>query len=142
MKWRAFLIHHTAGADDGDLDLAVIRRWHMEGRGWADIGYHFVVERIGDQHVAVAGRPLNRPGSHEPAVNRSHIGVAFAGNFEVDEPPHGQLVAGARLIVGLADALGLEEIVIEGHRDYKATVCPGRHFDLELLRAMVNGLKQ
>ncbi|EPX78509.1 hypothetical protein Salmuc_03620 [Salipiger mucosus DSM 16094] len=50
--------------------MAEIRRWHVEDRGWSDIGYHFLIDRDG---TVARGRPLERIGAHFPgAQHRKH----------------------------------------------------------------------
>lgn len=124
-----FVIHHSAAADRPTADLQTYRDWHINGRGWSDIGYHYVVERIGDRYEVLAGRPLWRNGSHAPGVNRTHIGVCFAGNFNEAAPNELQLDAGVDLIVGLACLTNCYPL-IEPHWTYKQTDCPGKLFPL------------
>lgn len=139
--WRGILVHHTAAPDGERLDTESIRRWHTEGRGWSDIGYHAVVERVGSVYVPVMCRPLYRRGAHAgTAANGTHIGVAFAGNFMEHEPQHEQVLAGARLIASLCWAFDIDPDEIIGHRTVKATACPGDRFPIDELRSMVIGL--
>ena len=51
---QRIIIHHSASR--GNEDAATIHRWHLS-RGWAGIGYHFVILRNGEIQ---AGRPENR----------------------------------------------------------------------------------
>lgn len=139
MSWTHIVVHHSAGHDTPGLDTEAIRRFHERDRGWRDIGYHFLVERVGAYYTAILGRPLTLKGSHEPKANATGIGVCFVGNFSLGPMPQEQVEAGARLIAGLVVLLG--GAVSEGevmemirpHRHYKATECPGNDFPLDTL---------
>lgn len=139
MSWTHIVVHHSAGHDTDALDTAGIRRFHERDRGWRDIGYHFLVERVGDYYTSVSGRPLTLKGSHEPKANSTGIGVCFVGNFSLHPMPHEQVEAGAQLIAGLVLLLGgagsEREVAgkIKPHRHYKATECPGKDFPLDTL---------
>lgn len=64
---------HTA-----DQKAAEIRRWHVEGNGWSDIGYHFVIDRNGD---TVKGRPIEKSGAHVRGHNKHSIGISLVGGW-------------------------------------------------------------
>lgn len=72
------IVHCSATPPDMDVGVAEIRRWHVEGNGWADIGYHWVIRRNGDLE---AGRPEARQGAHCAAQggNIASIGVCMVG---------------------------------------------------------------
>lgn len=127
MKWTGVMVHHSASTDTESVETHRFRREHQE-KGWSDIGYHFVVENVGNEYAVLVGRPLNRSGSHCPGVNKTHIGVCFAGNFELGPPSSGQLEVGAALIAGLLDAFELSTDSVIAHRDRRATACPGSEF--------------
>ena len=143
------LIHHSATADDGKRNADAIARFHttqddpktkvVEGRGWSEIGYHFLAERVGNGYEIVAGRPLTRPGSHEKKANRTHIGICVVGNFSSEPPPEEQLSVVADLCVQLIGdwpAMRDEQCIV-GHKAFKPTACPGEMFPLADLRQMV-----
>lgn len=145
MSWNHVVVHHSAGHDTDALDTESIDRFHEEVRGWRDVGYAWLVERVGDYYTAVMGRPLTWAGAHEPKANRTGIGVCFVGNFSLEELPEEQLDVGARLIAGLLVLLGVEGAAdvpgkIKPHRHYKATECPGNLFPLDDLVARVASL--
>ena len=135
--WTHILIHHSAGDDARSLDLEAIRHWHVDGRGWSDIGYHAVVERVGDAYVAVMGRPLVRAGAHCPGMNRRAIGVCLVGDFTSAPPPAEQLEVAADLVAGLCHVARISPEDVRPHRDFKNTACPGAVFPWELFVSMV-----
>lgn len=140
MKWQRILIHHTAGVDRDSIDLEEIRSYHVRERGWKDIGYHFVVERIGEHYEALMGRPLNLPGAHCPGLNRLAIGVALVGDFTYEPPPEGQLACAARLVAGLCEAFDIPTVDIGAHSSFRNTECPGKAFPFGEFLNRVNDL--
>ena len=108
-----------------DIQVDDIRRWHVDGRGWRDIGYHFVVERVNGEFFAIAGRPLYMAGAHTRGRNTTHIGVALVGDFSEAALPQGQAACAARLIAGLCSVTGLTADDVSFHRDHASTQCPG-----------------
>ncbi len=42
-KINKIIVHCSATQEGRHIDVDEIRRWHVEGRGWSDIGYHYVV---------------------------------------------------------------------------------------------------
>lgn len=108
--------------------VAEIRRWHVEQNGWADIGYHFLIDRDGRVYP---GRPVQRTGAFEPKVNATAIGVCLLGGhgaaatdaFEAHYTPE-QADALRDLIEQLrAEHPGIRKVT--GHNDYSSKGCPG-----------------
>ena len=59
------VLHHSASRD---VPAAEIHAWHL-AKGWAGIGYHFVIRKNGSIE---RGRPLEMIGAHVgPGVNGS-----------------------------------------------------------------------
>lgn len=135
--WTHILIHHSAGPDSDSAETIAYRKYHKDVRGWQDIGYHFVVEKLAGEWVAIAGRSLRLAGAHCPGMNSRAIGVCLAGNFEESRPPAGQLERAARLVADLCHGLYIPVEQIERHLDHRQTACPGKHFDIEDFRSRV-----
>lgn len=107
--------------------VAEIKRWHVEERGWSDIGYHYLISRQGK---VVAGRPLKRDGVHVKGRNRGTIGICLIGGHGstdrgkfLDEFTAAQEVALRQLLLDLRDRFG--PVAITGHNQYAAKACPG-----------------
>lgn len=147
-KWTHVMVHHTAGQDDpGRCDAALYRAQHM-AKGWLDIGYHFVVEKVSGQKGAysvIVGRPLFMDGAHAGSTewNTKSIGVALVGNFSEFPPTMEQQETAARLVRGLCEAMDIpvdrEHIV--GHREQRATECPGKWFNMDYFVDRVRAAK-
>ncbi len=132
--WEALntlVVHHTASAIDGVRD---IQRLHMERRGYADIGYHFL---IGGDGLIYAGREVGARGAHTGGANTGTLGVALLGNFERGDPARAQLDSLRQLGAYLRAAYALTHLA--GHSDFQpeATVCPGAG-----LRPLLPGLAE
>lgn len=142
MNVEGILIHHTASRDTSGCDTQAIRRFHVLDRGWRDIGYHFVCERIGEEYEVLCGRPIHLDGAHCPGKNATHLGFALIGNFEDGDPPGEQLIVAAKHLAALCDAFGLETSSIEPHSAYRATACPGSQLDVGQLRELVESYRR
>jgi len=130
------VLHHSASAD---VAAAEIHSWHR-AKGWAGIGYHFVIRKDGSIE---RGRPQETIGAHAGAgVNGCSIGICLCGNFMQELPSDEQLVSLVELVVWLqryyraADGTELEVIL---HREVAATQCPGILFPDEKIKELLSG---
>ncbi|MBI5210748.1 MAG: N-acetylmuramoyl-L-alanine amidase [Elusimicrobia bacterium] len=123
-------IHHTAGAsaftlEDARVEMRLIQRYHQAGRGWNDIGYHFVIDGSGR---VFQGRPETVVGAHVLNHNTGNVGVSFMGNYHPPvnaQPSAAQLGAFLGLARWLVAAYSIDPRALLGHRDQQATDCPG-----------------
>lgn len=128
------VIHHS---DSPDVPAAEIHAWHL-ARGWAGIGYHFVIRKDGSIE---RGRPQETIGAHAGAgVNGHSIGICLCGNFMKELPSDAQLVSLAELAAWLqrfynASADGRIEIKL--HRQVAATDCPGTLFPVQQFEGLL-----
>ena len=137
-QWKGVVIHHSEAADNGMLkDLEAIRRYHIEHNGWADIGYHFIIEKVAGEYRVFAGRSLEKDGAHAIGFNGTHIGICCVGNFDIYSPEEELYRCLSNVIAILKHIYGFKKTDIIGHRDtyllrgekmFKS--CPGRRFDL------------
>lgn len=108
---------------------AEIRRWHMEERGWRDIGYHRVIDRCG---TVVVGRSLYEIGAHVRGHNRGTIGICLIGGHGADAEDRfedhftaAQRTALKEYLVDLGELTKLDKV--SGHNEYALKACPGFH---------------
>ena len=124
-KTDLIVIHHSASAD---VSAAEIHRWHR-AKGWAGIGYHFVIRRDGSVE---RGRPQETIGAHAgEGVNSHSIGICLCGNFMETLPSDAQMVSLVELVVWLRKAYSASsgrEAEVKLHREVAATACPGDSF--------------
>nr|WP_121182425.1 peptidoglycan-binding domain-containing protein [Nocardiopsis sp. Huas11] len=75
--WRSrtgFTVHYSSGPPT--QTPRQIQDFHMDGRGWSDVGYNFLVDHRGRVYE---GRGWTTVGAHAAPHNVSHIGVCFIG---------------------------------------------------------------
>lgn len=75
-KIDLIVIHCADTPATMDIGAAEIRKWHVDGNGWADIGYHYVIRRSGD---CEKGREDAVPGAHVSGHNNHSIGICLVG---------------------------------------------------------------
>jgi len=44
------IVHCSATREGENYTVDTIRSWHVDGRGWSDIGYHFYIDLYGEIH--------------------------------------------------------------------------------------------
>lgn len=128
--WKHIVIHHTA-ASSGSVEA--IHEQHLK-RGWDGIGYHFVIGNgngMPDGSVEATFRwKTQMHGAHAGSeeYNQRGIGICLIGNFEESRPSAAQLSAIKRLVAALKRDYRIPADRIIGHKDVKATACPGKNF--------------
>lgn len=120
------IIHCSATAEGKDFKAADIRRWHVQGNGWQDIGYHFVIDLDGTVEV---GRPVSKQGAHCTNHNKTTIGICYVGGCAADGkiPKDTRTDAQKRSLRSLVSVLRscFPTITkVSGHRDYANKACP------------------
>lgn len=135
-KWQHIVIHHS-GSDRSTPQG--MRDWHVNGRGWDELGYHFVIGNgIGypDGKIFVGqrwtqqmhGAHCKTPSNH---YNEHGIGVCLIGNLNNHAPTPKQVAALARLSSFLCEKCGLPKSQVLTHGGVtNKTECPGRCFTL------------
>jgi N-acetylmuramoyl-L-alanine amidase len=131
------VLHHSA-TPDGEVyrDFDSIKKAHL-AKGWKDIGYHWVIEKVNGVLIAIPGRPESIEGAHCHGKNFDGIGVCCVGNFEVEIPSEELYAFVANVCRGIMLRHPIKEI--GGHRDYYATACPGKNFDMGKLKQYTKG---
>jgi N-acetyl-anhydromuramyl-L-alanine amidase AmpD len=107
--------------------VAEIRRWHVQQRGWRDIGYHWVIDRDGS---AAPGRPETEIGAHVEGHNAGTIGICLLGGYgaRADDPFEKNFTAAQKATVKrlINEIRSRTEIrKVSGHNEYAAKACPG-----------------
>jgi len=121
---KRIILHCTATPEGAHFDIATIRRWHVQGNGWKDIGYHYVIYLDGSVHE---GRPIEQIGAHTSGHNADSIGIAYVGGVNAagkakDTLNEAQEVAMVNLIKALRDKYGY--MSLHGHNEFAAKACP------------------
>lgn len=131
------IIHCSATRATQDIGVKTLRQWHTApkpaGRGWLDVGYHYVIRRSGKVEL---GRDLDgdglvddEVGAHAFGWNSNSIGICLIGGVAQDgttpEPnfTDAQMAALGALI--LAKTQQYPGARVMGHRDTGAKkACP------------------
>ncbi len=141
---RGAVIHHTAGSNsytksDSASIVRATQAYHVQGRGWCDIGYNFLVDKYGQIFEGRKGgidRPVRAAHSGNGAVNQETMGVSLMGTFSSTEPSSAMKAATADLVAWRFSKYGLKATGtyslggktlnrIAGHRNVVSTECPG-----------------
>jgi N-acetylmuramoyl-L-alanine amidase len=115
-----------------DVGAKEIRDWHVNGNGWSDIGYNYVIRRNGKLE---SGRDLDgdgnvdeETGAHARGFNTRSIGICLIGGKGLDDKPesnftYDQYSTLEILVNNLKRKYGIKRIV--GHCDLDSRkTCP------------------
>jgi N-acetylmuramoyl-L-alanine amidase len=150
---RFAIVHHTAGRNDYSRAEAAaivkgIQLFHVQGNGWNDIGYNFLVDRFGTVYEGrFGGIDRNVVGAHALGFNTGSVGIALLGTYGNTAPSVAAQNAIARLIAWRLDlahvdptsfltfvsggseryGIGVPVLLsaVSGHRDTGFSECPG-----------------
>lgn len=103
------------------------RVWNgHDGRGFGDIGYHFVIDRAGRIWEA---RSLRYQGAHVSGRNEGNIGVMCLGNFDEQSMSALQRKALEHQLRVLSARYRVKSKSVLSHQEWKGarTACPGRN---------------
>ena len=119
------IIHCSATREGENYTVDTIRSWHVDGRGWSDIGYHFYIDLYGEIHK---GRDISRIGAHTKGLNRNSIGVCYCGGVEADgkTPMDTRTFEQEEALLCVLRTLKAmyPEAEIHSHRDFARKACP------------------
>ncbi|CAD7092428.1 unnamed protein product [Hermetia illucens] len=131
------VIHHTyepavcLTTEDCIAAMQYIQDLHMDQNGWGDIGYSFAVGGDGEIYE---GRGWNVVGAHAPGYNSKSVGIVFIGDYRTDLPSFKMLKAAVDFIAaGVTTGLIAPDYKLIGHRQAKATECPGDRLFSEII---------
>ncbi len=84
LKTKLLVVHCAATKPSMHVKASTIRNWHVNERGWSDIGYHWFIRRNG---FLEPGRDESLVGSHAKGFNSESIAVCLAGGLSEDGKP-------------------------------------------------------
>lgn len=128
-KIDKIFIHCSATPEGRDIKMETIKSWHIKGRGWRDIGYHFVIELDGTLKV---GRPMEQMGAGVKGHNANSIHVCYVGGIDknkkskdtrTEEQRETMNTMIGRLVEQYPDAS------VHGHNEFANKACPS--FDVQ-----------
>lgn len=120
----AFVVHF-----DGDAPITAdaVTHWrrtqafHMDGRGWSDIGYNFGIHQDGR---VLEGRGWDVLGAHAGAAGNV-VGIGVQAMIGGSQQPSGALLNSLVELYRDACIRFGKTLIWRGHRDYMSTDCPG-----------------
>lgn len=133
-------VHHTAEPFQGTSvaqtvsQMQFIQRLHQTDQGWADVGYHYLIDREGR---LIEGRPINVQGAHANGNNNiGNIGICVIGNFvgqpersseyhAAQAPTQAQLNTLERTVDELRSFYDIQRKHVYHHNKFTGTLCPG-----------------
>ena len=124
--------HCMATRTDQNFGVKDCYNWHVNERGWSDVGYHYVIRLDG---TIETGRPLGRVGAHAgKKFNSGSIGVCFEGGYNPDGtmwdgPTKEQFHGWFRLYWEILDVYHC--VKVKGHYEVSEKTCP--NFDVKIL---------
>ncbi len=147
------IVHHTVSLNtytpaEAAAIVRGIETYHVQGNGWNDIGYNFLVDRYGTIYEGRAGGITNNViGAHSEGFNTGTVGISLIGNFQTAAPPQAMQDALVKLLAWRLDVAHIDPLstvaytsggnpkfkagkvvtlrAISGHRDTYYTECPG-----------------
>ena len=110
-------VHCSATRPTALMGVRDIHRMHVD-RGFACIGYHYVIKRDG---TIERGRPEDKMGAHVEGHNRDSLGICMIGGIDADGKAKNnftqdQFDALKNLLLSLHAKY--PKTVIQGHRDF------------------------
>ena len=128
-KIDKIFIHCSATPEGRDIKMETIKSWHVKGRGWRNIGYHFVIELDGTLKV---GRPMEQIGAGVKGHNEHSIHVCYVGGLDKNKKAKDTRTEAQRetlntIIGGLLKEY--PDASVHGHNEFSNKACPS--FDVQ-----------
>lgn len=131
--WEPFL---ATDADETAARIEHVRVAHRnaKGGGYADIGYHYIIDREGR---VWEGRNLRYQGAHVKNHNEGNIGIMCLGNFEEQSPTQRQLAGLSRQVRAVMAKHSIPIKRVRTHQEWSdaQTLCPGKSLQAWVLKA-------
>lgn len=136
MRYIDTLIIHCSDSPFGNVEI--IRDWHVNGNGWEDIGYHYVIcngflkngteYNDYDDGKIEEGRDVEKIGAHCKGQNSHSIGICLIG---VDKFSKNQLEISLPFLINeLRHKYKIEKERVFGHYEFdKNKTCPNLDMD-------------
>jgi flagellar hook assembly protein FlgD len=154
------VVHHTAGSNDytAAQSASIVRGiyvYHVQGNGWNDIGYNFLVDKYGQVFEGrFGGYDKATVGAHALGFNTGSVGISVLGSYGSAPIPAAAQTAVEQLLAWRLDLAHIDPLssltvasggnprfpggvavnlrAISGHRDTNFTDCPGNAFYAQL----------
>jgi N-acetyl-anhydromuramyl-L-alanine amidase AmpD len=148
MKPQFIIMHHSLTEDGKMPDTLAIWNYHVKDKGWAEVGYHYLVEEISNDTefrlVVIKGRMDTEQGAHCLGYNDKSIGICLIGNYDNAEPSEEALKLLRRLVKSLMLTHGILAENVLGHWETYSRrgmivekSCPGIKFNMPRFRELL-----
>ncbi len=143
-RWKYIVVHHSASDKPSPAGMT---DWHVRGRGWDALGYHFVIGngvKYPDGQIFVGerwtkqmhGAHCKTPGNQ---YNEHGVGICLIGDLQRHPPTKAQLASLGRLVSFLSSKCNVPKSRILTHGGITGkTECPGRYFSLNTVLPLVH----
>lgn len=131
-------VHCSATKPTQDIGAKTIKKWHVNGNGWRDIGYHEVIRRSGAVELGRDtdgdGSSEDETGAHAYGHNTGSYSICMVGGIDKNGKPDANFTAAqyralAERLKTMMHKHDLTEDDIYGHRDVdNGKACPS--FDI------------
>lgn len=124
------ILHCSATPEGRNVTIGTIRKWHTDpknkgGRGWTDIGYHYIILLDG---TIERGRPIERAGAHCYGKNKDSIGICYIGGVDAygRNPKDTRTIQQKHAFKILLETLQDQypNVTIHGHYEFSSKACP------------------
>lgn len=141
-KISRITIHHdgmnaftSPTREDAIRRIEAIRSAHVN-QGWADIGYHYVIDPGGRVWQA---RPISLQGAHVRDQNASNLGIMVMGNYSRQTVTSASLASLQYVIASNMRTYRIPVSRVHTHNELASTECPGTdlHRQMDRLRGGV-----
>lgn len=119
------VIHCAATPPKADIGRKEIDQWHRD-KGWAGIGYHYVIRRNGELEI---GRAEDAVGAHVENHNSNSVAICMVGGIDTSGAPDNNFTREQwdtlpNIVARLRERYPNAKVL--GHRDFKgvAKACP------------------
>lgn|GEM_PF-2276032 len=137
------IIHHTVTATlptNATVAQEQAQMRHIEQIGQdrfrQGISYNLIIFPSGRAYQGVS---WNRRGTHTGGRNSTSRGIAFAGNFDTQQPTAQMIATAAAVVAHGRGRWWTTNAAIRAHRDVTATLCPGRRITTEIMGQIRTG---
>ena len=114
-------LHHTVTSREASIES--INKIHTD-RGWQKVSYHIATNYEGKLFFL---NPLTKYTYHTKGKNKKGISIVLIGNYEEYYPSKEMITMTRFIIEQLCNTPNLYIEGIKGHKDVKATLCPGKY---------------
>lgn len=124
------VVHHSDQDNQTPLQYA---NYHIDSHGWPGIGYHYVIDPGGRVEQT---NDLKTVSYHVKGNNTGKVGICLSGDLD-NHPMTDRQERSLLLLIRRLKTILPGPLEIRGHGELSATLCPGLHTDMNLIRSKI-----